>query len=345
VSSTSNQAGEIPTPEVPQEVVATLQGLRTPVLIAHVVPDADALGAMFAMARAWAADSCRPKVALPPDSLSQRLGYLFEQAEVNVATPDDFAAADGFVVLDTARKDRSNVGPAWKETDWSSGRPLVNIDHHGTNTHFGDIDWVVEDASSTCELVFFLLCAADRPITPVTASLLYAGILTDTLGFSLPTTSAAALTAAAQLVRLGASVGDWGERLCRSQQRSEFDLVRVIYANTEVLASGRLAYSSASHKEIVGAGCTAADIDEQINIPRSLDGVQLAMLFTEGDPGKTRINFRASGKVTVQALAIEFGGGGHLQASGAVLACGLEEAVEKVVPRAVEYLEEFQRPQ
>jgi phosphoesterase RecJ-like protein len=328
-------------PDVPADVIDAIERMREPVMIAHVIPDADALGAMLAMARAWASDQCRSRVALPPGSLSQRLGYLFEQAEVVVATPDDFASADGFVVVDTAKKDRGNVGPDLKETDWSSGRPLVNIDHHGTNTQFGDLNWVVEDASSTCELVFFLLTAADRPITPVTASLLYAGILTDTLGFSLPTTSAAALTAAARLVQHGASVGDWGERLCRSQRRSEFDLLRVIYANTKVVADGRVAYSSASHEEITGAGCTAADIDDQINIPRSLDGVQLAMLFTEGERGKTRINFRASGTVTVQALAVEFGGGGHLQAAGAVLTSGLEKAMEKVVPRAVEYLQEF----
>ncbi len=328
-------------PDVPGSVIEAIRRMRAPVMIAHVVPDADALGSMFAMAVAWASDECQPKVALPPGSLSQRLGFMFDQAEVAVATADDFAAADGFIVLDTAKKDRCNVGPEIKGADWSAGRPVVNIDHHGTNTHFGDLDWVVEDAGSTCELVFFLLRAADRPIAPHTASLLYAGIHTDTLGFSLPTTSAAALTAAAQLVLSGADVGELGERLCRGQRKSEFDLLRVVYANTKLLAEGRLAYSTASHQEIVGAGCTAADIDEQISIPRSLHGAQLAMLFSEGDIGRTRINFRGSGDVTVQDLAAEFGGGGHLQASGAVLDCGLEEAVETVIPRAVEYLKKF----
>ena len=119
-------------------------------------------------------------------------------------------------------------------------------------------------------------------------------------------------------------------------------MLRVIYANTKTLADGRLAYATASHDEIHDAGCTAADIDDQIDIPRSLDGVQLAMLFTEANKGKTRINFRSSGDVTVVELAAEFDGGGHRQAAGAVLGCSLDEAVEKVVPRAVEHLRRVQ---
>jgi phosphoesterase RecJ-like protein len=170
---------------------------------------------------------------------------------------------------------------------------------------------------------------------------LYAGIHTDTLGFSLPTTTASALHTAAELVRLGANVAELGERLVRSHRKGEFELLKIVYANTKLAAGGRLAYSSASYEEIHGAGCTAADIDDQINVPRSLEGVELAMLFSEGNRGKTRINFRGSGKVTVVELAEEFKGGGHIQAAGAVLDCGLQEAIERVVPRAVEHLKRF----
>ena len=182
---------------------------------------------------------------------------------------------------------------------------------------------------------------ADRPISPLTASLLYAGIQTDTLGFSLPTTNASALSAAADLVASGADVAEVGERLCRSQRKSDFDLLRVVYANTRLLADGQLAYSSASYDEIHSVGCSAADIDDQINVPRSLNGVRLAMLLTEGNRGKTRVNFRGSGGVTVVELAAEFDGGGHAQAAGAIIDCRLEEAIQKVLPRAIEHLKKF----
>jgi len=328
-------------PSVPHEAIAAIEQMQQAVAIAHVVPDADALGSMLGMTLAWTQGHCQPKVSLPDGSLSQRLSFLVAWAQPRIASPADFAAADGFIVLDTAKKDRCSVGPALRDTDWSKGRSIVNIDHHSTNTRFGAINWIVDEAGSTCELVYHLLCAAKRPIAPLTASLLYAGIMTDTLGFSLPTTRASALRAAADLVDLGANVGELGERLGRSQRQSEFDLLRVIYANTRIVGDGRTAYSSASYDEIQRAGCTVADIDDQISVPRSLDGVRLAMLFTEGRKGKTRINFRGSGEVTIVELAAEFKGGGHSQAAGAILDCGLQEAIDRVVPRAIEHMKRF----
>ncbi len=319
-------------------LIEVIRSMRAPIVLSHVVPDADALGSMLAMAAAWSGPQCSPRVSVPAGSLSQRLSFLLDWAKAPVAGATDFAAADGFIVLDTAKKSRCNVGPALKDTDWSAGRRLINVDHHATNTRFGDVNWIVGDAGSTCELVYHLLRAADRPIPALTASLLYAGIQTDTLGFSLPTTRASALRAAADLVGFGADIGELGERLHRSQRQSEFDLLRVIYANTKIVGDGEVAYSTASYEEIHQAGCSASDIDDQINVPRSLAGVRLAMLFTEGRPGKTRVNFRGSGPVTVADLAAQFGGGGHTQAAGAVLDCGLADAVQRVVPQAQRHM-------
>ncbi len=293
-NTAKTDTGSVSTRAVPAEVIHAIRQMRTPVVITHVVPDADALGSMLAVALAWTGGDCRPKVALPDGVLSQRIAFMQEWAGAPVASPEDFAAADGFVALDTAKKGRCNVGPALKETDWSAGRRVINIDHHAGNTRFGDVNWVVGDASSTCEMVYYLLRAAGRPIEPLTASLLYAGIQTDTIGFSLPTTSPSALRATADVVEAGADVAELGERLCRSQRQSEFDLLRVVYDNTKVLADGQIAYSTAGYEEIHAAGCSAADIDDQINVPRSLEGVRLAMLFTEGNKGKTRLNFRGS---------------------------------------------------
>ncbi|UCE61391.1 MAG: bifunctional oligoribonuclease/PAP phosphatase NrnA [Phycisphaerales bacterium] len=326
---------------VPGEVLDALGKMRSPVVIAHIVPDADALGAMFALAVSWASDTCQPKVALPQGSLSQKLTFLFDWAEPQVATADDFERADGFIVVDTARKSRCNVGETLWESDWSAGRPVVNIDHHATNKQYGDVNWVIGESSSTCEMVYYLLKAANKPIDSITASLIYAGIQTDTLGFSLPTTTPSCLRATADVIEAGANLTELGERLCRSQRKSEFDLLRIVYDNTEVLAEGKVAYSFASYDDIHGAGCTASDIDDQINIPRSLAGVRLAMLFTEGHKGKTRINFRGSGGVTVVELAGEFNGGGHSESAGAVLDCGLEEGIAQVLPRAIEHIKKF----
>ena len=218
---------------------------------------------------------------------------------------------------------------------------MVNIDHHDTNTRFGDVNWIDPNASSTAEMVYRLLDGAGRTVTPTIASLLYAGILTDTCGFELPTTSTSCLQVAAELVRHGADVAQLGERLCRSLTSSEFDLLRTVYANTKIVADGEIAYSTAGYDDIIGAGCTAADIDDQVAVPRSLQGVRLSFLLTEGNKGKTRINFRGEGNVEVLELAKRFGGGGHRQAAGAVVDGCVEETLPTILNAAIEHIKNF----
>ena len=325
--------------QVPAEVIEVLDGLRRPVIVGHRVPDADCLGSMLAVAKTWPAKGgSGAAVCLPAGSVSQRLAFLVEWADARVVGAESLAEADGFIVLDTANATRCNVA-ADPPPNWAEGTPLVNIDHHETNTRFGDVNWVVPTASSCAELVCQAIVAASRPVTPLIASLLYAGLHADTHGFSLPNTSKASLTVAAKLVEAGARVGELGQRLYRHQEQSEFDLLRTIYANTRRTAAGRIAYSTASHEEITACGCTAADIDEQVDVPRSLAGIQMAILFTEGRLGRTRINLRGESGVPVLALAKELGGGGHNQAAGVVLECSLREAVDRVLPAAEGYLD------
>jgi len=325
------------------ELIQTLDSWNRAVVIAHVTPDADALGAMFSLAKVFnTAGDRSAKVSLPENSLSQRLAFLHEWANLPVAEVEDFARADGFVVVDTAKKSRCNI-PRDLPEDWDAGRSILNIDHHASNTGFGAINWVVGDASSASELVYHLLEAWRRPIEPLVASLLYAGIHTDTVGFSLPNTSKSALAIAAALVAGGADVAALGERLCRSQQLSEFKLLRIVYANTQLAPDGRIAYSTADYREITEAGCAAADIDDQVSIPRSLHGTRLALLFTEGVRGKTRINFRGDSGVSVLPLAKVFGGGGHDMAAGAIIDGTPDDVVARVLPEAEAYLDRLGR--
>ena len=319
-------------------MVRVLESWKRTVVITHVTPDADALGSMLCLAKVFGDGAGQSAtVSLGEHSLSQRLAFLHEWAGLEVATVEDFARADGFVVVDTARKQRCDLREDVPE-DWDSGRPILNIDHHTSNTRFGTINWVVGDASSSAELIYHLIKAWGRPIEPLLGSLLYAGIHSDTAGFSLPNTSPSGLAAAADLVASGADVAKLGERLCRSQRLSEFRLLRAIYANTQLAAGGRIAYSTADHREIVEAGCAAADIDEQVSVPRALHGAQLAMLFTEGVRGRTRINFRGDSGVSVLPLAKTFGGGGHDSAAGAILDGTPGEVVARVLPEAEAYL-------
>ncbi|MCH7812562.1 MAG: DHH family phosphoesterase, partial [Planctomycetes bacterium] len=237
-------------PAVPSDLLEALAGLRRPVVVGHVLPDADCLGSMLAVAGAWPGDHGRcAAVCLPAGTVSRRLEFMVDWAGVRVVDASGLAAADGLVVVDTATPERGNVAEA-VSPDWFTGRPVVNIDHHQTNTRFGTVNWVVDEASSAAELVYDVIRAAGRPLTATAASLLFAGLHADTRGFTIDGVRARSLAVAAELVEAGARVGEIGERLYRSRSRCEFELLKLIYANTRSVAEGRIALSTADHGEI-----------------------------------------------------------------------------------------------
>jgi phosphoesterase RecJ-like protein len=267
--------------------------------------------------------------------------YLVRHAGLKPATDEEARQCDLVLVLDTAKERRVNIEG---KLDALPGVPVVNIDHHATNTQFGRWNWVVADSSSTSELVYGLLRALGCQVTPTIATLLYAGAHTDTQGFALSNTTANSLRVACALAEAGARIHDVCEQMHRSQSRNEFELLKVVYANTRVSEDGRLAWSAASHEEITKAGCDAGVIDDQVEVPRSVEGVSVAILFTEGDRGKVRMNFRGEQGVSVLELAQQFGGGGHHASAGARLSGTLEEVVGRVLPAALEFAANLPQP-
>jgi len=255
-------------------------------------------------------------------------------AGLKAAHADDVRNCDLIVALDTAKDKRLNEhGHVAALTTI----PILNIDHHATNTGFGRWNWIVDHASSTSELVYGVLKALGCQITPTIATLLYAGIHTDTQGFSLSNTSAQSLWVGHELALAGARIVEVCERMHRSLSRGEFELLSTVYRNTRVSDDGRLAWSSATYQEVAATGCQAADIDAQVEVPRAIEGIAVAILFTEGEPGKVRMNFRGERGVSVLDLALEFGGGGHHAAAGARMSGTMQEVMDRVLPAALKF--------
>jgi phosphoesterase RecJ-like protein len=320
---------------VPPEVCAAIQAAHEIALLSHVTPDADALASLGALWLALPELGKRAHLVLPEGTVSRNLQYLVRFAGMQPATCDDVKDCDLIVALDTAKERRLN-GEAHLVA--LTRIPILNIDHHATNPLFGRWNWIVPHASSTSELIYAVLRALGCQVTPTIATLLYAGLHTDTQGFSLNNTTANALHVGHELALAGARIPEVCERLHRSRSRGEFALLGTIYRNTRVSDDGRLAWSTATYEEITSAGCTASDIDDQVEIPRSIAGIAVAILFSEGRRGKVRMNFRGEGGVTVLALAQGFGGGGHQASAGAILDGTISEVTARVLPVALQFV-------
>ena len=319
----------------PTEVLDAIRGADKIALIGHVTPDADCFGALGALFVALPELGKHPYVAMPEGTVARKLRFLMDMAGYEAASSEELAACDLALVLDTAKDKRVNIDG---KLEAISGARILNVDHHATNPAFGQVNWIEGDASSTSELVYLLIRSLGCQVTPTIATLIYAGVHSDTQGFSLTNTTTRSLRIAGELAAAGADIIDTCEKLNRSRSRSEFELLKVVYKNTQVSADGRLGWSSASHDEIAAAGCHANDIDDQVEIVRSIEGVQVAILFSEGNRGKIRMNFRGERGVSVLELAKQFGGGGHHASAGAILDGTVQEVIARVLPAAEEYV-------
>jgi len=315
----------------PTELLRAIGDARRIALAGHVTPDADCLASLGALCLALPELGKYPFVALPAGSVARKLSYLVRLAAVEPASMEELRSCDLLIVLDTAKDRRVNIEGKLEALPQAQ---VANIDHHATNPGFGRWNWVRGDASSTSELVYELLRALGCQVTPTIATLLYAGIYGDTQGFSLANTTPRCLAIGHELAVAGARIAEVCERLHRSRSPAEFNLLRAVYQKTSVGASGRLAWSIATYDDIIGNGCTAEDIDDQVEIPRSVEGVLVAVLFSEGQRGKIRMNFRGERGVSVLELARQFGGGGHHAAAGAILDGAMDEVVARVLPAA-----------
>ncbi len=320
--------------EVPAELISAIRAAERPVVLGHVTPDADCIGSIGALGLGLQRHGRTPLLCVP-GALARSLEYLVGVGELTLQSPADLNGCDLAIVLDTAKDKRVNAGEVARAL---GDLPIVNIDHHATNQGFGRYNWVDANRSSTCEMVFELLTALDVPITPPIATLLYSGIFSDTMGFSLSNTTPRSLDVAHHLALAGARIPELCERLHRSQSRAEFALLKVIYANTRVSDDGRIAWSTATHDEIVAADCDASTIDDQVEVPRSIEGISIAILFTEGEAGVVRMNFRGESGLSILPLAEHFGGGGHHAAAGARRRGRFDFIVEEVVRAAQQYL-------
>ena len=317
-----------------QAAIKTIRRSNSPLVVGHVNPDADCIASVLVMHTALRSMGKEARMILPRDMIAKKFAFMFDLVPAG-NRPDQHDKIDLMLVVDTALRSRIALDGAFAPPDAVT---ICSIDHHLGNEGYGHVNWVDSDSASCTQMVFSLLEALGVPITPGQAGLLYAGLHGDTCGFSLRGTSKSALAAAARLTELGADVPAICQKMYRTMSRQEFALMRLVYENTRVSPSGQVAWSTVTHDELLRAGCSPADIDEQVCVPRSIEAVRIAILFSEPAAARVRMNLRSEDSLNILPLAKSLGGGGHAQAAGIMMDGDMKTTVERVVAQAEEYL-------
>jgi len=213
----------------------------------------------------------------------------------------------------------------------------ISIDHHRTGDLAADIEYSDPEASSTGELIRRIARIGGFTVTPEVATNIYTAVMTDTQRFSLPNTTPAALRIAAEMMELGAEPGPIGDRVYRSLLPGQLALWGEVAQEVHLDPSGRLAWATLTEEMLKRHGVHPDDTQDFADIPRTLEGVDVGVLFRECAEGAgVRVSLR-SNRIPVMQVAERFGGGGHELACG----CELEGTLEEVQQRVLDALREI----
>ena len=292
------------------------------VCLAHKDADADSLGSALAFAQALRRMGKTPHPVVPDP-----VPYLLEYLPGFDALERDPARIDAIFTFDCATVQRFGEKRSLLESDI----PVVNIDHHQSNTMYGTLNVVEPEASASGQVTYRLLRALGAEIPPEAATNLYAALLTDTGGFRHENTNEAALRLGADLVALGADPAWVALKSYKSQSVAALKLEGLAVAALREELGGRLIWSEVTQEMLRAAGADMQQSEGVIDLLQSIDTMQLAVLFKENRPGFTKVSVRSRDSLDATALCTPFGGGGHRRAAGAELAMGLAEAEQEVL--------------
>ena len=319
-----------------QGVTAALrQGRRRRFLItSHVNPDWDGLGAGMALA-----------------SLLKRLG---KQAVIAVegGVPDVFRclpriapvaprvarlSADAAIVVDVPTYGRIGLPEeALRRIPF-----MISIDHHVSNQWFADVNWVDPKAAAVGQMVYRLFRAFRLKPTREEALCLYVSLVTDTGSFRYMNTTSAVHRIAAELIAAGVSPLKVSQELFEMYRPSDLKFLGKVLSRLRHSDDGRVAWLEVPWGLLQATQAGPEIEDELVNYPRAVRTAEVAFVLRQTrQPGKIRVSFRSKGNVDVDRIAQQFGGGGHLAASGCTIEGGMGQARRQVLTAVRQALQE-----
>jgi len=302
-----------------KEIIDKIKSSKSFLITAHVSLEGDALGselATYALLRRLK----KRAVVCNNDHTPPIYKFLPHSGVIrNVLKEDKFDVA---MVLDCS--DSSRTG---RVKDYlARAKCIINIDHHISNTYFGDINWVDPKASSACQILYDL-CDKMKIMDKNIALCLYTGIFTDTGNFTYTNTTKETHKIVANLMHYGVSPRLIYENVHSLCEDKDLKLIGRIISNLKFDASRKICWAVISKWEDKDY-----DLTEVIfSVMRLLKNVEVLILFKKVDKNKIRVNFRSRPTVDVNRIAQFFGGGGHKSASGTTIEGEIAQAEKKVI--------------
>ena len=303
-----------------QKVIDKIKNNKSFLITAHMNLEGDALGSELAMYL-----------------LLKRLGKKRVVICNNDPTPDIYQFLPSInVIKNSIKKEKFDVAlfldcsdssrAGWVKDAMADAKSIINIDHHISNTYFGDVNWVDPKSSSACQMIY-KLCEKLGIIDKKIATCLYTGIFTDTGSFTYANTSPATHRIIAKLMKHGVNPHQIDENLHSLCTSADLAFISKVVSDLKYDSRKKICWAVIKKWHDRGY-----DLTEIIfSVMRLLKDVEVFMLFKQLGRRKIRVNFRSRNYVDVNKAAQFFGGGGHKRASGTTIEDTLENTQRKVI--------------
>jgi len=298
-------------PKIIDRILDVVRKSKAICVVGHIRPDGDCVGSQLGLALALKNEG-KKVYCWNEDSIPQKYKFL-NQVEL-FQRPKQGMKFDCVIAADCASFER--LGRAGKCITYR--KTFINVDHHESNTRYGDINWISAREPSTGELIYRLIKVARWPITKPIADCLFTAISTDTGSFQYATTRPGTFHAAAELVTRGANLAKICDEVYQSYPLSRARLLKHVYDRFRLTHDDRIAWFWLKKIDFARTGAESVDSEGLIDHIRAIEPVVVACVFEEIEPELTRISLRSkSDLVNVNEIAAQFGGGGHPAAAGA----------------------------
>ncbi|GGK13406.1 phosphoesterase RecJ-like protein [Caldalkalibacillus thermarum] len=302
-------------------------------VISHVNPDGDATGSVLAVAH-----------------LLRHLGKSFTLVNEG-PSPQRFSFLKGFdgiinlaeqpvnhrfryvIAVDVADEERfGDIGHLFAENV-----ELLNIDHHPTNTCFGQVNVIYPEAASTTEILYDLCCLHFRQaLNQDLAEALYTGLLTDTGGFRYSNTTHKVMEMAADLLKFNLEPAKIAQHSLETITMGHVRILKIALDTLTFAYEQQVALMAVSLDAIKQAQAERDDIDGLVGYPSKIAGVKVGVLLKEMKEGEVKVSLRSKDTVNVAEIAQAFGGGGHAKAAGFTYRGTLDEAKKALLAKLEE---------
>ncbi|MBF0479266.1 MAG: bifunctional oligoribonuclease/PAP phosphatase NrnA [Candidatus Omnitrophica bacterium] len=316
-----------------KKIIPILKHGNNFVISAHLNPDPDALCSQTALAL-YLADLGKNVSIINEDEMSPRYKFLPQVRKIRTMKQAKNVACDYLIVVDSGDIDR--IGTV--KNFIKKGVKVINIDHHVTNTRFGDLNWVDEKASSASEMIYELLRQARAKISYDQAVLLYTGIMTDTGSFAFDNTSHRTHEISGELLDYGFSANEIYRHIYETTPLADMKLFSKVLTKFDLYENDQVVFISLP-KRVMDQFSGEFDVRDRVfDFFRSIKEIEGVIIFSEVSRKLTRVNFRSKVKLNVAKLAALFGGGGHRRASGCQINNNISQARALVLKQIAKVL-------